>query len=213
MYRLIVVVRDSRSIYSTSFTNVKPGRWFVDLPEPEKVPELDVPSDGIVCFVLGARFNHPLGKLAPGVKDIGSMMAKMWDEMERDRFKYGFMGRTRTMVEVADTEAITMTWLTYWTDVDKLQKFATSVSHRLGQTAYGTSRYNHVGIMHETYKAPKGSWESVYLNMRPFGLGSARLPVKTGKDDQKRGDLLREVTLASQQTLRQRMRGNVVNAP
>lgn len=31
----------------------------------------------------------PLGKLAPGVKDIGSMMAKMWDEMERDRFKYG----------------------------------------------------------------------------------------------------------------------------
>lgn len=58
VYRLIVVVRDSRSIYSTSFTNVKPGRWFVDLPEAEKVPELDVPSDGIVCFVLGARFNQ-----------------------------------------------------------------------------------------------------------------------------------------------------------
>ena len=82
------------------------------------------------------------------------------------------MGRTRTMVEVADTEAITMTWLTYWTDIDKLQKFATSVSHRLGQNAYGTGRYNHVGIMHETYKVPKGSWESVYLNMRPFGLGA-----------------------------------------
>ena len=140
------------------------------------------------------------------------------------------MGRTSAMVEIADTEAIMMTWLSYWTDVDKLQKFATSTAHRFGQRAYGTGHFKHVGIMHETFRAPKGSWESVYLNMPPFGLGTyscarsislsvisfysdfrivgnTRLPVKTGQDSQKRGDLLREITLASQQTLRQRMRG------
>ena len=58
LYRIVVVVRDSRSIYKTSFTSVKTGRWFVELQEAETAPNLEVPSDGIVCFVLGARSNQ-----------------------------------------------------------------------------------------------------------------------------------------------------------
>jgi hypothetical protein len=30
-----------------------------------------------------------------------------------------------------------------------------------------------VGIWHETYKASAGSYESIYANMPPFGLGKA----------------------------------------
>jgi len=29
----------------------------------------------------------------------------------------------------------------------------------------------HIGIMHEVYDVPAGHWETIYLNMRPFGFG------------------------------------------
>ena len=32
-------------------------------------------------------------------------------------------------------------------------------------------RFKQIGIMHETYEVPKGNWENVYHNFRPFGLG------------------------------------------
>ena len=51
VYRLVIVTRDSQSIYKTSFTSVRQGRWTFQLPEADA-------SDGIVCFVLGARFNQ-----------------------------------------------------------------------------------------------------------------------------------------------------------
>lgn len=64
-----------------------------------------------------------------------------------------------------------MYWLSYWTDIDKLQRFATSAAHRFAQNGYATGKYSHMGIMHETYKAPRGSWETIYHNMPPSALG------------------------------------------
>lgn len=41
------------------------------------------------CATNHSHTPSPLGKLAPGVKDLGAIMADMWGEMESDRFKYG----------------------------------------------------------------------------------------------------------------------------
>jgi hypothetical protein len=32
---------------------------------------------------------------------------------------------------------------------------------------------------HEIFVAPKGHWESIYINSEPLGLGAATFPVKT----------------------------------
>ena len=33
----------------------------------------------------------------------------------------------------------------------------------------------HIGIMHETYIVPKGNYENIYHNFRPFAFGKLQL--------------------------------------
>lgn len=82
------------------------------------------------------------------------------------------LGRTNTLIDVGDDEAISMTWLSYWTDMTALQKFSESAAHRVPQLAYLRNKYPYMGIFHETFKAPPGSWETLYLNMPATGLGT-----------------------------------------
>ena len=57
--------------------------------------------------------------------------------------------------------------------MEHLQAFAIGPAHRKGWDLYtATTKQNpHIGIMHETYAVPKGYWETVYLNFKPFGFG------------------------------------------
>lgn len=50
--------------------------------------------------------------------------------------------------------------------------------HREAWSWWDEYRKTHhdVGIYHETYFAPKGSWETIYENMHPFGMGGIRYP-------------------------------------
>ena len=84
------------------------------------------------------------------------------------------IGRTATLFDISDGEGITTFWISYWKDLKGLQKFATSSAHRLGQNAYLTNKFPYMGIMHETYHSPKGSWETIYDNIPPLGLGESK---------------------------------------
>jgi hypothetical protein len=63
----------------------------------------------------------------------------------------------------------------YWSSVDKLMSYAAdrTAQHYPAWVAFnraiGTS--GDVGIWHETYAVPRGNFESIYVNMPPFGLG------------------------------------------
>lgn len=81
------------------------------------------------------------------------------------------LGRTATLFDISDKEGITTFWISYWKDLNGLQEFSTSSAHRLGQNAYNRKRFPYMGIMHETYHSPKGSWETIYDNTPPLGLG------------------------------------------
>ena len=66
-----------------------------------------------------------------------------------------------------------MIWLSYWKDINHLRAFAYGDAHRTGWDWYNAFKgHPHIGIMHEIYSAPKGHWENVYHNFRPFGLGT-----------------------------------------
>ena len=83
------------------------------------------------------------------------------------------LGRTATLFDLSDAEGITTFYISYWRDLKGLQEFATSSAHRLGQNAYLAKKFPYMGIMHETYHSPKGSWETIYDNMPPTGFGES----------------------------------------
>lgn len=65
----------------------------------------------------------------------------------------------------------------YWRSLDQLLAYARNkeTEHlpawRAFNKAVGTN--GSVGIWHETYVATPGSYENIYVNMPPFGLGKA----------------------------------------
>ena len=67
-----------------------------------------------------------------------------------------------------------MTWLLYWESFEALHHFANS-SHHTSLTKWYNEKSKgkdyHIGVMHETYDVPAHHWETIYVNMKPFGLG------------------------------------------
>jgi hypothetical protein len=125
-----------------------------------------LPGDFVV-FLIGMRINHPLRvhKWLP----VAAAMPRMLRELHR-RSELGFLhaemwfGRTIVVIQ-------------YWRSMDQLLAYATNreAEHlpawKAFNRAVGTS--GAVGIWHETYAIAAGRFESIYVNMPPFGLGKA----------------------------------------
>ncbi|KAL8818582.1 MAG: hypothetical protein Q9223_002807 [Gallowayella weberi] len=172
-YRLIKTALDSWNVHrSRLWSGIRKGRWMGRLPESEKSlseASRGGTSEGVVMFLLGARLNHPMGKLGPGAIQINDVFNDMWREAENNRSKWGC--RTATLVDFSDPERPPTIWISYWKDLIGLQKFSEGAAHRLGQNMYNSGKLPFVGIMHETYYAPRGCWETIYDNMPPWGFG------------------------------------------
>jgi hypothetical protein len=82
------------------------------------------------------------------------------------------LGKTRTFVDCFDeNDGLTYIWLSYWKDLKGLQEFSNSAPHRLGMKTYNAGKFPYFGIMHETFYAKKDSFETIYDNFPPFGMG------------------------------------------
>ena len=122
--------------------------------------------DGELCvFLIGMRFNRPLKihKWLP----VALAMPRMLRELEAHQ-ELGFLGGNlwfgRTVISVQ-----------YWRSLVHLMDYAASRDrqHLPAWTAFTRSVGNSgdVGIWHETYSVKPGSFETIYHNMPPFGLG------------------------------------------
>jgi hypothetical protein len=130
-----------------------------------------------VVFMIGMRINNFLkvNKWLP----VAAAMPRMIRELSRQP-ELGFLhaeawfGRTTIMVQ-------------YWRSLEQLLSYARNKESehlpawRAFNTAVGTN--GSVGIWHETYIANPGTYENVYVNMPPFGLGKvgAVYPATGGK--------------------------------
>ena len=74
-------------------------------------------------------------------------------------------------MDYSDSERTPTLWLTYWRDLKGLQDFSHSAVHRFGRDNYNARKYPYMGIMHETFYAPKGCWETLYEDFPRWGLG------------------------------------------
>jgi hypothetical protein len=81
------------------------------------------------------------------------------------------LGKTSTLAGTQEQAGATMVWLTYWKTPEGLRDFAASDAHRALQIPWLAKKYPYLGIMHETYYAPKKNWETIYHDFQPFGMG------------------------------------------
>ena len=120
-----------------------------------------------VVFLIGMRINKPLNvhRWWP----VAAAMPRMLKELYRQP-ELGFIHAeawfSRTIILVQ-----------YWRSMEQLLAYA---KNKNGQHLPAWQAFNKaigtddsVGIWHETYAASPGSYESVYVNMPPFGLGRA----------------------------------------
>ena len=118
-----------------------------------------------VVFLIGLRINRPLR--VDQWMPVAAAMPRMLKELARQP-ELGFLH-----AEMWFSRTIFM--LQYWRSMDQLIAYAKNkeAEHLPAWQAFnknvGTS--GTVGIWHETYAASPGSYENIYLNMPPFGLG------------------------------------------
>ncbi|KAL8725571.1 MAG: hypothetical protein Q9166_007273 [cf. Caloplaca sp. 2 TL-2023] len=148
------------------------GKWTANLRgiENEKA------EDTVAVFILGASSNHPLGIFAPGYGDIRPFFRSMWAEAEADPQKSGLIGKSTSFIPVPATETSSgpaIITISYWKSIEHLHAFAHGPAHRQGWDWWmnkAREKYPHLGIMHETYEAPRGSWENIYEGFVPVGM-------------------------------------------
>ncbi|MCJ1317951.1 hypothetical protein MMC15_003278 [Xylographa vitiligo] len=130
----------------------------------------------IVLFIVSTRSSHAQGRFAPGYIAAGDYFQAMLKEAERNDLQWGYLGKTSCLIATDDEASNTLVWLTYWKTVDQLHDFARGGPHRAGWDWYSSvaKKYPYIGIGHEMYSVPKGHWENIYCNLRPFGMGQTR---------------------------------------
>lgn len=123
------------------------------------------PEGSFVVFLIGMRINKPLRvhKWWPVASAMPRMLTELYRQPELGLLSHE-MWFSRTII-----------LLQYWRSMDQLLAYAKdrSAAHlpawQSFNRAIGTD--GTVGIRHETYQAQPGSFENVYVNMPPFGLG------------------------------------------
>jgi Domain of unknown function (DUF4188) len=118
-----------------------------------------------VIFLIGMRINKPLlvHKWLPVAMAMPRMIKELYQHPELG-FVHAesWVGRTTMMVQ-------------YWRSLDQLLAYARAkeTEHLPAWSAFNKAVGTNgtVGIWHETYVAAPGSYENMYINMPPFGLG------------------------------------------
>uniref|UniRef100_UPI000D35086C DUF4188 domain-containing protein n=1 Tax=unclassified Variovorax TaxID=663243 RepID=UPI000D35086C len=120
-----------------------------------------------VVFLIGMRINQPL-KLHKWLP-VAAAMPRMLKELQRQP--------ERGLLHAELWFARTIVVLQYWRSMAQLLAYAKDkeAEHlpawKAFNQAIGTD--GSVGIWHETYAVSAGTYENIYVNMPPFGLGRA----------------------------------------
>ncbi|MFD3454258.1 DUF4188 domain-containing protein [Streptomyces sp. NPDC058691] len=142
----------------------------------------------IVVFHIGMRINRwwALRDWLPAFM----AMPRMLRELSQDKSS-GFLGY-RLLLSSPRLFYVVQYWSTkeqliaYASQQDKQHRPAWAAFNRHARAGKGR-----VGIWHETYVVPAGSYESVYVDMPAFGLGAATGVVPVGRRGETAAERLR----------------------
>jgi hypothetical protein len=116
----------------------------------------------------------PLGTFAPGFKEVGKFFKSMVASLEACPEEYGFLGASGWLNSGDRGASSQLMTMIYFSSYEGLHKFAHGPEHQEGWKWWhkGISKFGHIGLMHEVFRAPKGHWEGVYVNYHPTGLAA-----------------------------------------
>ncbi|WP_035186376.1 DUF4188 domain-containing protein [Alteribacter aurantiacus] len=123
-------------------------------------------DEEVVVFIIGMKVNNWLAvhRYGPVFKAMPPMIRELSVNKELGCLSMeSYFGlRTTLMVQ-------------YWRSTEELLAYARGKTHAKAWQTFNKKCRNNtaVGIYHETYVIPKGSYESVYVNIDPFGLSKA----------------------------------------
>lgn len=120
-----------------------------------------------VVFLIGVRINRPvqIHKWLPVTRAMPCMIKELHRQPALGLMHAEtWFSRTIIMVQ-------------YWRSLEQLLSYATNkdAEHLPAWRAFNKSvgTDGTVGIWHETYVVSPGTYENIYVNMPPFGLGAA----------------------------------------
>lgn len=120
-----------------------------------------------VVFLIGMRFNKlwKIHKWFPVVMAMPRMLRELEQKPDLGLLGYHqWFGRTVILLQ-------------YWRSVEQLNAYAKSrdSAHLPAWRAFNRAvgKSGDVGVWHETYLIKEGNYETIYVNMPPFGLGKA----------------------------------------
>lgn len=120
-----------------------------------------------VVFLIGMRFNKlwKIHKWFPVVMAMPRMLRELEQKPDLGLLGYHqWFGRTVILLQ-------------YWRSVEQLNAYAKSrdSAHLPAWRAFNRAvgKSGDVGVWHETYRVKEGTYETIYVNMPPFGLGKA----------------------------------------
>lgn len=146
-------------------------------------------NEDIVVFIIGMRINNRIAihKWLP----VFLAMPGMIKELYNHKNELGFLSMESYLG--LRTTAI----IQYWRSIDDLLSYAKNEKHLAAWKKFNQKAHNNkaVGIYHETYQIKKGDYESIYVNMPLYGLGSALPHIPITPDQQSAQNRLRKSKL------------------
>ncbi|MEV5278528.1 DUF4188 domain-containing protein [Streptomyces sp. NPDC052811] len=151
------------------------------MPAKPTVNRTTAAAEGdVVVLLIGMRVNHfwAVHQWVP----VALAMFRMLGELTKDKSR-GLLSHVLLTASPRTYHVVQ-----YWESKEKLYAYAHSPEmfhHRawaiINRKEHKGKARGHVGLWHETYVVPEGSYESIYADMPPFGLGAATgvLPIES----------------------------------
>lgn len=167
-----------RNIY---MDGVIPGK--VAAMIPSSAGSVAQPKDDKICVVhLGARSNDPNGIFTKEFKQIGDFFNDMQQDLETNAATNGYLGATTWLGASDRLTSSEILTVYYFASRAHVHNFAHGPVHRVGWDFWNKlvkqGKAGRIALMHEVFEAPKGAWETVYLNYKPTGFGATLHPIK-----------------------------------
>lgn len=178
----LTVIQTLSDDKNTFMHGVVPGRTTAQVPSPVDGSFGSRPgAQPVVVFNLGVQYNHPLGMLAPEVKQMGEYFEAMRADLHERRHDLGLLDMSFWRGADRDSNS-TMLMTMFFRDLEGLHRFAHEPIHREAWDWWHAKARNpkHIGIFHETFCVPAGAYETLYVNCRPVLMGRGQ--VRTGEE-------------------------------
>ncbi|CBQ73210.1 conserved hypothetical protein [Sporisorium reilianum SRZ2] len=157
----------------------------------------------MAVLLISVRSNHPMGVLAPGMKELGAFFSGCVEWLEEDADARGLLGMTSWLNCAERAASNELLSIGYFRSVEDIHALAHHAIHRVGWKWWNESKskLDHLCLTHEIFAVEAGSWENVFVNASPTHLGTT---VVKGEDGRWRSPLI--YTSAAHRSSANRMR-------